>query len=166
MDTLEKDRVGHISFLASKSRRNKQQNGTGWILPLVMGVGDPLHPLDLSEFSNLIASRQKNHTHIGGDGGGVRNPGMAVSMNASGGIGKKARLGKGQQIQARDTSQGQSGDREGLHAFPQEFPSHFNMIRLYTGTPKHLFDLSEGAYSHPGIQLIGFLSIGLAKKFI
>ena len=41
----------------------------------------------------------------GGDGGGVGNPGVAVSMNASGGIGKKAKLGKDQQIQARDTSQ-------------------------------------------------------------
>ena len=72
---------------------------------LSLGDGGPLHPLDLSEFNNLIASRQKNHTHTGGDGGGVRNPGVAVSMNASGVISKKAKLGKGQQIQARDTSQ-------------------------------------------------------------
>ena len=113
MDTLEKGRMGHISFLASKSGRSKQKHGTGWILPLVMGVGDSLHPLDLSEFSNLIVSRQKNHTHIGGDGDGVGNTGMAVSMNASGGIGKKARLGKGQQIQARDS---QGKERAFLHS--------------------------------------------------
>ena len=77
-------------------------------------------------------------------------------MNASGGIGRKAKLGQGQQIQARYKSKRQPGDREVLHAFPQEFPSHFNVIRLDTGTPRHLFDLREGHTVILVFSLLGF----------
>ena len=98
--TREGQRGDTFLFSPPKAEERSRTMGLG-ILPLVMGVGGPLHPLDLSEFSNLIALRQKNHTHIGGDGGGVGNPRVAVSMNASDGIGRKAKLGKGQQIQPR-----------------------------------------------------------------
>ena len=68
--TREGQRGDTFLFSPPKAEERSRTMGLG-ILPLVMGVGGPLHPLDLSEFSNLIALRQKNHTHIGGDGGGV-----------------------------------------------------------------------------------------------
>lgn len=66
-------------------------------------------------------------------------------MNASGGIGRKAKLGKGQQIQARYKSKRQPGDREVLHAFPKN-SLHFNVIRL-DRNPRHPFDLRRGIQS-------------------
>lgn len=55
-------------------------------------------------------------------------------MNASGGIGRKAKLGRGQQIQARYKARTARGQRS-FACIPKEFPSHFNVIRLDTGTP-------------------------------
>lgn len=79
MDTLEKGRGDTFLFSPPKAEERSRTMGLG-ILPLVIGAGGPLHPLGLSEFSNLIALKQKT-THILG------NPRVAVSMNASGGIG-------------------------------------------------------------------------------
>lgn len=56
----KKRQGGHISFLTSKQKK-EANHGTGRILPLVTEL-ESLHPLDLSEFSNLCTEAEKPHT--------------------------------------------------------------------------------------------------------